>query len=569
MCIVAPNARGDSGHVLGAWNRTVEQWSAGRIDSTREETEGCGVREIALLCRNPRTLRGLRLLSLAATLLATLGGWSQPSADTRSFEYTRSLWRTADGLPEATVQALAETPGGMLWIGTTGGLASFGGAQIHAFSAGILQPLGVHSIFCLTVDRDGTLWAGTEGGGLLHLRGDDVTVFSNAEGLTDGFVRTVFQDKRGTVWVGTDNGLFRMQGERLERVDNHADVPRMAVHSISEDREGNLWAGGSQLISIDPKGAAKVFTLPGVYSKNRVKRILQTSDGTVWVGTVGGLQRLANGRFEPLLPIDTTVRSLLQTSDGILWIGTIGGGVWTLRDGQLAQLHSTDLLPSDTVLTMLQDDNGQIWIGTQAGLVRLTRTPVGLVTLPQGGDPDFETISGDTQGNVWVAAQGLFGIRNGVARPVTFPGLGQLSIRNIFRARDGALWLGTDGSGAYRLGRQCRATPLRAWRTDQQFHSRVSTEPRRCSLDRYGRGGQSRRRERHTEVHGSVRAGLLQHPLPAGRPQRRSLDRNRSRRELLEERRFSKQRRDRRTGAREGLVHPAGPGERALVCHSR
>lgn len=409
------------------------------------------MRENALFCRNPRTLRGLRHLSLAATLLATLGGWSQPNADTRSFEYTRSLWRTADGLPEATVQALAEMPGGMLWIGTTGGLASFGGAQIHAFSAGILQPLGVHSIFCLTVDRDGTLWAGTEGGGLLHLRGDDVTVFSNAEGLTDGFVRAVFQDKRGTVWVGTDNGLFRMQGDRLERVDNHADVPRMAVHSISEDREGNLWAGGSQLISIDPKGAAKVFTLPGIYSKNRVKRILQTSDGTVWVGTVGGLQRLANGRFEPFLPIHTTVRSLLQTSDGTLWIGTIGGGVWTLRDGQLAQLHSTDLLPSDTVLTMLQDDNGQIWIGTQAGLVRLTRTPVGLVTLPEGGDPDFETISGDTQGTVWVAAQGLFGIRNGAARPVTFPGLGQLSVRNIFRARDGALWLGTDGSGAYRL----------------------------------------------------------------------------------------------------------------------
>jgi len=416
-----------------------------------QDAEGCDVRRIAFSCRCPRSLRSIFLPSLLVAFFLVGSGWCQSGAEERSFDYTRSLWRTVDGLPEATVQALAETPGGTLWIGTTGGLASFGGAQIHTFSAGILQPLGVHSIFCLTVARDGTLWAGTEGGGLLHLRGDDVTVFSNAEGLTDGFVRSVFQDTRGTLWVGTDNGLFRMQAERLQRVDDRGDVPRIAVHSISEDREGNLWVGGSQLIAIDPHGNAKVFTLPGDYSKNRVKRILQTSDGTVWVGTVGGLQRMVNGRFEPLSPIHATVRSLLQTSDGTLWIGTIGGGLWTLRGGQLSQLRKAGLLPSDTVLTMLQDDNGQIWIGTQAGLVRLSSTPVGLVTLPNGGDPDFETISGDDQGNVWVAAHGLFLIKNGLAGPVTFPELGQLSIRNIYRARDGALWLGTDGSGAFRL----------------------------------------------------------------------------------------------------------------------
>jgi signal transduction histidine kinase/ligand-binding sensor domain-containing protein len=264
-------------------------------------------------------------------------------------------------------------------------------------------------------------------------------------------VRSVFQDARGTLWVGTDNGLFRMGAGRLSRFDDGVSVPQIAVHSIAGDRDGNLWVGGSQLLRISPSGAVKIYPLPGLYSKNRVKRILQASDGTIWVGTVGGLQRLVETHFESLTPIRATVRSLLQTRDGTIWIGTIGDGLWTLRDGRLAKVHSPGLLPSDTVLAMLQDTDGQIWIGTQAGMVRLSRTPVGVVPLPEGGDPDFETISGDAEGNVWVAAEQLFTVRNGSARPLTFPGLQQLSIRNVFRARDGALWVGTDGSGAFRL----------------------------------------------------------------------------------------------------------------------
>jgi signal transduction histidine kinase/ligand-binding sensor domain-containing protein len=389
---------------------------------------------------------------MAALLLCALGkGWSAAPAPGSRFEYTRNVWRTSDGLPEATVQALAETPDGLLWIGSTGGLASFGGAHIRIFNAPQLQALGARSIFCLAVDHDGSLWAGTEGGGLLHVHGQDVQVFSAAEGLTDGFVRSVLQDTRGVLWVGTDNGLFRMTGGRLDRVDGHGGVPEMAVHHITEDRGGSIWAGGSQLVAIDRSGTARVYSLPGAYSKNRVKRILQTSDGTLWVGTVGGLQRLVNGRFESIPQIHATVRSLLETSDGTLWAGTIGHGLWKLRRGEPPRMLAPSPLPSDTVLSMLQDHDGQIWIGTQAGMVRLSRTPVNVVPLPNAGDPDFETISGDARGNVWVVAQSLYLIHDGKAHNLTFPALGTVSVRNVFRARDGALWVGTDGSGAYRL----------------------------------------------------------------------------------------------------------------------
>jgi signal transduction histidine kinase/ligand-binding sensor domain-containing protein len=273
------------------------------------------------------------------------------------------------------------------------------------------------------------------------------------EGLTDGFVRSLYVDDRSRLWVGTDDGLFVLEGERLRRVDREPLVAPIAVHSITEDREHRIWVGGSRLIAIGPEGTVREFSLPGAYSQNRVKRILMTSDGTVWVGTVGGLEYFRGNRFHTVDRIHATVRSLLQTDDGTLWIGTIGDGLWTLRDGRLSQLNIPGLLPSQTVLAIFQDNQQQIWIGTQAGLVRLNKTPVDIIPLPESRDPDFETISGDNRGNIWVAAQRLYCIRNGVAAPVTYGHLANVPVRNVYRARDGELWIGTDGSGAYRLNK--------------------------------------------------------------------------------------------------------------------
>jgi len=402
----------------------------------------------------------MRLFPALASILFAISAHAtagQPvSASQAAFNYARTVWRISDGLPEDTVQALAESSQGLLWIGTTGGLAQFDGSHIQLFENVHGQLSSVNSIFCVTVSRDGSLWAGTEGGGILRIQGRNVRIYAGREGLSDGFVRSVFEDDRGRLWVGTDGGLFYKDGDRFERWRAQSNDQPIAVHSITEDREHRLWVGGSRLLTIDAAGREQDYALPGAYSANRVKRILQTSDGTVWVGTVGGLQRLRNGRFEVVRGIPYTVRTLLQTGDGTLWIGTIGGGLWTANIGvdrnvALNRVSRPSLLPSDTVLSIFEDDQKQIWVGTQAGLVRLTQTPVRLIPLPEGGDPDFETISGDSRGTIWVAAQRLYLIRNEVARPFQDGIHSQFGVRNIFRARDGALWIGTDGGGAYQV----------------------------------------------------------------------------------------------------------------------
>ena len=410
-------------------------------------------------CKGVRTsarLQKPRLVAFIFFILAVACNAQTYNTPTPAeFDYTRTLWRVPEGLPEDTVQALAESRDGRMWIGTTGGLVRFDGSGMELQPLSGAQPVSANSIFCLSLSRDGSLWAGTEGGGLLRFRDGMLRVYTARDGLTDGFVRAVYEDSQSRLWVGTDGGLFVLDGDRLRRVDEGGRIAPLAVHSITEDNLHRIWVGGSRLITINRDGSAEELALRGAYSENRVKRIFQAADGTIWVGTVGGLQRLNDGRFELVSGIDATVRTLMQARDGTLWIGTIGKGLWTLggtrNGGRLIQVSSPGLLPSDTILSLLEDDQRQIWIGTQAGLVRLVHTPISVVTLPEAGDPDYETISGDLGGDVWVAAQSLYLIHNSVARRVVYPQLGGAPVRNVYRARDGSLWIGTDGSGAFRL----------------------------------------------------------------------------------------------------------------------
>ena len=139
------------------------------------------------------------------------------------FSYTQRLWQMQDGLPEQVVQAFAQTADRYLWIGTTGGLVRFDGERFLTFDRENTPAFSENNVFCLTVARDNTLWIGMEGGGLIRYRDGTFRAFSSKDGLTNAFVRVVYEDSQGKIWVGTDNGLFQLSGDRLERVDNTAE----------------------------------------------------------------------------------------------------------------------------------------------------------------------------------------------------------------------------------------------------------------------------------------------------------------------------------------------------------
>jgi signal transduction histidine kinase/ligand-binding sensor domain-containing protein len=403
-------------------------------------------------CLNPGRWRGFASLArrwAAAVCLAMACSALFAIAPTG---FTRKVWQTQDGLPEQTVQAFAQTPDHYLWIGTTGGLLRFDGARLTLFDVENTPQLGTNSVFSLMVSRDGSLWIGTEGGGLLRYEAGRFRVFGTQDGLSDGFVRALLEDSQGTIWAGTDNGLLRFSDGKFKRVDGVDGRPTIAVHAIAEDHFGRLWVGGSRLLCFD-RDELREYRLPAASSQNRVKSILETTDGTIWVGTVSGLDRLRPGAgvFERIPGIQGTVRVLRQTSGGMLWVGMIGGGIRSIKGYDSVTMTAEGTLPSNTVLSVFEDDERNIWIGTQAGMVRLTRTPVRIALLPQTVDSDFGTIYADHDGTIWVVSTDVFRMRNGVIEPYRFPGIGYASVRNVFRDRSGALWVGTDGDGIIRM----------------------------------------------------------------------------------------------------------------------
>jgi signal transduction histidine kinase/ligand-binding sensor domain-containing protein len=368
--------------------------------------------------------------------------------------YTRRVWQTQDGLPENMSQAFAQTPDGYLWIGTTGGLVRFDGVRFVVFDRENTSPIKENSIFCLTVARDGSLWAGTDGGGLLRYQNGVFRHYSAADGLSNDFVRVVYEDHEGILWVGTDDGLFRLSGDRILRVDGQDNIPPLAVHAIREDDTGGLWVGGSKLVVIH-KRDCKEYPLKGYLSASRVKSILQTRDRIIWVGTVSGLQRMrlnatGDARFERIAEITSTVRTLHEDNAGTLWIGTIGGGLLRYRDGRFSRVNTPEDPPSNTVLALYEDSERNIWVGLQTGLLRLSRTPMTTFPLPGAQNADFGTIYADKDGSLWVASANLYRINPRRSASELIPPLSPgIRVRDVLRDHTGSLWVGTEGHGVF------------------------------------------------------------------------------------------------------------------------
>ncbi|MGD0680747.1 MAG: two-component regulator propeller domain-containing protein [Terracidiphilus sp.] len=406
-------------------------------------------------------LQGLILAFIAVFAPTTRNIQAQQSAvetlttGSEEWNYTIHSWQSQDGLPEETVQAFAQTADGYLWIGTSGGLLRFDGARFHLFAHENTPDFKENSVFCLLAARDGRLWIGTDGSGLIEWQNGIFHAYPVAQGQTADFVRAIAEDHTGLLWVATDDGLFWARNGRLERADKPLGLPVFNVHAVFEDRSGRIWVGGSRLYSLKD-GQSHEYSLPGNDSKNKVKSFLQTSDGVIWVGTVGGLYRLRleQDNFELMPGVSGTIRSLRETPSGELWAGSIGAGIFRIRGNRVSRLKAPTTLISNTVLSIFADMDRDMWLGTQAGMMRLSLTPVRVLALSEAADSDFGTVALDTDGSLWAASNQLVHVQGGHASPVRFPELGDVRVRNVLRSHDGSLWIGTDGGGAYHLSGQ-------------------------------------------------------------------------------------------------------------------
>src|SRR5215470_3686301 len=160
--------------------------------------------------------RGGRAVRLVCTIAVCLAASSAGALDSRKAitQYAHQAWKTDQGLPQNSIQAILQTRDGYLWLGTERGLVRFDGVQFTVLDKGNAPGLRSSNTQALLQDRDGNLWVGTWGG--LHRYHDGrFEAFTTKEGLSNNRVVALYQDRHGALWIGTSSGLNRLENGRI------------------------------------------------------------------------------------------------------------------------------------------------------------------------------------------------------------------------------------------------------------------------------------------------------------------------------------------------------------------
>ncbi|HEY0065514.1 MAG TPA: two-component regulator propeller domain-containing protein, partial [Telluria sp.] len=300
-------------------------------------------------------------------------------------------------LADNFVSSMFHDRSGILWIGTWFGGASridlTGGGFRHIVAAvpGETGGLSTNKITAILGAGPGQLWLGSYGGGvnLLDVQSGKVTVYRHQAGvagsLNDDLTTALGRDAAGQLWVGTRNGgLSRFDpasGRFTPRPFATGDDAAEFIQAIVPDRKGILWvASRGGLHRLDTRTNQALTYRHDAEDESSladdfVWTVLDDSKGRLWVATSNGLDLLdrATGRFTHVRLSHNRISYLHESGDGSLWVGTGGGlnRITTGPDGALTvrMWLARDGLLNPAVNGILEDDQQQLWISTEGGIV--------------------------------------------------------------------------------------------------------------------------------------------------------------------------------------------------------
>jgi ligand-binding sensor domain-containing protein/signal transduction histidine kinase len=318
---------------------------------------------------------------------------------------------------------------------------------------------------------------------------------SAQDGLSQNGVLTIWQDRIGFMWFGTEDGLNKYDGYDFtvytHDPDDESTISDNLVSVIHEDQDGVLWLGTKS-------GLDRFDRTSGTFSHYRndpddahslggewVVAMYEDREGVSWVGTnEGGLDRFdrAAGTFTHYRhdPDDTTsladdaVGVITEDGDGTLWVGTDGGlnrfdrstGTFHRYQHTLGDLHS---LGGNEVSAIVEDNRGALWIGTEdGGLNRFDRDTETFVRYEH--DPDdpsslshnrVRQVFEDSTGRLWIGTQNgldlydakrdrFFHFQHNPSDPYS---LSSNPVWAIYEDRTGVLWFATYGGGLNKYNR--------------------------------------------------------------------------------------------------------------------
>lgn len=444
----------------------------------------------------------------------------------------QSFYASAAGIAGNIVWAVFEDHNGGIWVGTNNGLTKMqwqnGGWQFETFrhEAGRPGSLSTNYITSITEDVQHKLWIGTLGAGVnlydpatntfsaySHKDNDPASLINNmihrvifiknkiwvgtSEGLSiidpatknitsyqhdasdkkslsHNAVFDLFEDARGSVWVGTYYGganiLSNTSFSSFQNNKSNSSLSNNVVAGIAEDRQHNLWIGTNGGGLNYWNRTTGLFTVyknklndPFSLGSNRVKVVYIDKEGNTWVGTHGGglcvLDRKTN-QFKRYLygevNASMSIRqftSLLEDKEDHLWVaGNCPLRVFAKNGTELHQLELSDVvsaLPKNIYATVLfQDAANNIWIGGWfSGVYKISGDTV--KTIKSSNGKEVNCIGQDLNGNIWMGLGygGLVKYDHTTEKLVQYgagQGLSNMNVIGLLTDDKGNIWLSTD-----------------------------------------------------------------------------------------------------------------------------
>ena len=343
------------------------------------------------------------------------------------------------GLPNGRMQGMTDGEDGALLIPTTGAVMRLAEGKAEVVCPFPTARQGFRVLRMLR-GRDGGLWVGPAGRGIVHIHQGRTDVFSQLDGLSGDDIYDLFEDREGNIWVGTINGLDRFRELSVVTYSRNQGLSEIPWAGLIATKEGSVWFATLNGLNRLNQGQVTVYgrhrARAGVREiadsglpEEGVGSLFQDSRGRIWVSTLTGIGYMEKNRFIRTAAPGGFVGSLTEDTSGNLWIanrdlGLFGlsprnelqripwaafrhkhravvlapdplqGGLWLgfsrggvawFRDGQVQSSYSeADGLGEGRVNDLRFDDGGALWIASEGGLSRLKNGRIATLTGKNG-----------------------------------------------------------------------------------------------------------------------------------------------------------------------------------------
>jgi len=423
-----------------------------------------------------------------------------------------------DGLSQNKANCFLRDKAGYMWIGTGNGLNRFDGRNIKVFEKDFDgDNLRNIEVFDLLEDKSGEIWIASQKGLFKYNPvKDEITRHIIGGSLKKSEILCLAVESDSLLWLGTTGGLKLFDKKRGIVLKEYGNIPYEPYTISSEHvltvccRNEEVWVGTTNgLNKLDKKtGLFKRYfhdiNEPGSIGSNHILKIVEDTDGNLWIGSYGGGLGVYNESCDSYTNYNTEnseiqhndVRDIFSMENDSMWIATDGGGLSLLnvKTREFSTLKSDPInengLSNNAIYTVYQDYEGILWLGFYVGGVNFRTSTINefktVSRLPGNENSIVEShvrsLFLDTKGNLWIGTLGGLSFYNSLSKNYKSysynaeepASLSFNTVTSIFEDSKSNMWIGTYSGGLNFLKKDGKG--FKHYRHDERNSSSLSAD---------------------------------------------------------------------------------------------